>query len=69
MQIMRRRRLTQCYQARWPERSFPGSFDIWGSSHQIFHMFVLLAAATHFYGMAKAFDSHHVLGHAQCTLE
>ncbi|KAK8920188.1 uncharacterized protein G6M90_00g069570 [Metarhizium brunneum] len=47
------------YAARWPERSFPGSFDIWGSSHQIFHVFVLLAAATHFYGMAKAFDAHH----------
>ncbi|EFY91687.1 hypothetical protein J3458_004915 [Metarhizium acridum] len=47
------------YAVRWPERSFPGSFDIWGSSHQIFHVFVLLAAATHFYGMAKAFDAHH----------
>ncbi|KZZ98843.1 Hly-III-related protein [Moelleriella libera RCEF 2490] len=47
------------YAVRWPERSFPGSFDIWGSSHQIFHVFVLLAAATHLYGMAKAFDYHH----------
>ncbi|KAG6116896.1 hypothetical protein E4U14_008270 [Claviceps sp. LM454 group G7] len=55
------------YAMRWPERSSPGSFDIWGSSHQIFHMFVLLAAATHFYGMAKAFDNHHGLGHAQCV--
>ncbi|KAG5980363.1 hypothetical protein E4U55_004103 [Claviceps digitariae] len=55
------------YAMRWPERSSPGSFDIWGSSHQIFHMFVLLAAATHFYGMSKAFDNHHALGHAQCA--
>ncbi|KAG5931895.1 hypothetical protein E4U53_001553 [Claviceps sorghi] len=55
------------YAMRWPERTSPGSFDIWGSSHQIFHMFVLLAAATHFYGMSKAFDSHHALGHAQCA--
>ncbi|KAL7810823.1 putative hemolysin-III channel protein Izh2 [Trichoderma gracile] len=47
------------YAARWPERSYPGAFDIWGHSHQIFHMFVVLAAATHFYGMAKAFDYHH----------
>ncbi|POR37724.1 ADIPOR-like receptor IZH2 [Tolypocladium paradoxum] len=54
------------YAVRWPERSFPGAFDIWGSSHQIFHMFVLLAAATHFYGMAKAFDYHHAVMGSQC---
>ncbi|KAH6871674.1 mPR-like GPCR protein [Thelonectria olida] len=54
------------YAARWPERSFPGAFDIWGSSHQIFHMFVLLAAAMHFYGMAKAFDYHHTVLGSQC---
>jgi hypothetical protein len=29
-------------------------------------MFVLLAAATHFYGMAKAFDSHHGVTRIQC---
>lgn len=53
-------------QARWPERSFPGKLDIWGSSHQIFHVCVLLAAATHFYGMAKAFDYHHTGSGSQC---
>ncbi|KAF6524746.1 hypothetical protein HZS61_010541 [Fusarium oxysporum f. sp. conglutinans] len=46
------------YVAGWPERSFPGAFDIWGSSHQIFHMFVLLAAATHFYGMWPTMAPH-----------
>ncbi|OAA54635.1 hemolysin-III channel protein Izh2 [Cordyceps fumosorosea ARSEF 2679] len=54
------------YAARWPERSFPGKVDIWGSSHQIFHVFVLLAAATHFYGMAKAFDYHHTGNGSLC---
>ncbi|KAI5462823.1 mPR-like GPCR protein [Mariannaea sp. PMI_226] len=54
------------YAARWPERSAPGSFDIWGSSHQIFHMFVVMAAMTHFYGMAKAFDYHHTVMGSQC---
>lgn len=54
------------YACRWPERSAPGAFDIWGSSHQIFHMFVLMAAATHFYGMAKAFDHHHTVMGSQC---
>ncbi|KND89447.1 ADIPOR-like receptor IZH2 [Tolypocladium ophioglossoides CBS 100239] len=57
------------YAVRWPERSFPGAFDIWGSSHQIFHMFVLLAAATHFYGMATAFDHHHTVMGSQCLTE
>jgi len=47
------------YAARWPERSSPGSFDIWGSSHQIFHVLVVLAAASHLYGLLKAFDYHH----------
>ena len=37
----------------------PGTFDIWGSSHQIFHVLVLLAAATHFFGLVKAFDYEH----------
>ncbi|KAF9871372.1 hypothetical protein CkaCkLH20_11019 [Colletotrichum karsti] len=54
------------YAFRWPERSSPGTFDIWGSSHQIFHFFVVLAAATHLYGMAKAFDYHHSVMGSQC---
>ncbi|KAF6811663.1 ADIPOR-like receptor SPBC12C2.09c [Colletotrichum plurivorum] len=54
------------YAVRWPERSAPGKFDIWGSSHQIFHFFVVMAAATHFYGMARAFDYHHTVMGSQC---
>ncbi|KAK2057091.1 hemolysin III family channel protein [Colletotrichum caudatum] len=54
------------YALRWPERSSPGTFDIWGSSHQIFHFFVVAAAATHLYGMAKAFDYHHSAGGSLC---
>lgn len=47
------------YAARWPERTAPGKYDIWGSSHQIFHVLVVLAAFTHFYGLVIAFDYHH----------
>lgn len=47
------------YAARWPERSWPGSFDIWGSSHQIFHVLVVAAATSHLVGLIKAFDYHH----------
>ena len=47
------------YAARFPERVKPGAFDIWGSSHQIFHVLVLLAASTHLLGLIKAFDFEH----------
>ncbi|KAF2818992.1 HlyIII-domain-containing protein [Ophiobolus disseminans] len=43
------------YAARIPEKWFSGKFDIWGSSHQIFHVLVVLAAATHFCGLYRAF--------------
>ncbi|KAK1759180.1 hemolysin-III related-domain-containing protein [Echria macrotheca] len=54
------------YAARWPERRSPGTFDIWGSSHQIFHVCVVLAAASHLHGMGRAFDFHHSIG-ANCN--
>ncbi|KAF0534062.1 HlyIII-domain-containing protein [Gigaspora margarita] len=37
------------YGARVPEKLSPGSFDIWGSSHQIFHVFVVLACICNYY--------------------
>ncbi|KAI9798448.1 MAG: hypothetical protein M1825_005355 [Sarcosagium campestre] len=47
------------YAARIPERLSPGMFDIWGSSHQIFHFLVLFAASSHLIGLLKAFDYNH----------
>jgi adiponectin receptor len=47
------------YAARFPERLRPGTFDIWGSSHQIFHVLVVLAAMSHLVGLVKAFDHEH----------
>ena len=47
------------YAARIPEKWRPGHFDIWGSSHQIFHVLVVLAAASHLVGVVKAFDYEH----------
>ena len=44
------------YQAYFPEKSNPKRFDIYGSSHQIFHFFVVFALATHHYGMLKVYD-------------
>ncbi|KAK3990991.1 hemolysin-III related-domain-containing protein [Cladorrhinum sp. PSN332] len=54
------------YAARWPERQFPGKFDLLGSSHQLFHILILFAAAAHLYGMVKAFDFHHNKFGSQC---
>jgi adiponectin receptor len=47
------------YALRIPERFAPGNFDILGSSHQIFHGFVLAAAVTHFIGLCKAYEYRH----------
>ena len=46
-------------QARIPEKLAPGSFDIWGSSYQIFHVLVVMAAGAHLIGLLKAFDYAH----------
>lgn len=50
------------YAARVPERWAPGRFDLVGASHQIFHVFVLVAAATQFRGLVAAFDFLHEKG-------
>ncbi|KFY23639.1 hypothetical protein V493_05740 [Pseudogymnoascus sp. VKM F-4281 (FW-2241)] len=47
------------YMAKVPERFAPGRFDVWGSSHQIFHVCVLLGAASHLAGAIKGFDYNH----------
>ncbi len=40
------------YAARIPEKWFPGKFDIWFQSHQIFHVFVVAAAFVHYHGIS-----------------
>ncbi|KIW20025.1 hypothetical protein PV08_00600 [Exophiala spinifera] len=41
---------------RVPESIWPGSFDIWLSSHQVFHVLVVVASLVHLYGVWVAFD-------------
>jgi adiponectin receptor len=43
---------------RYPESLSPGSFDIWGHSHQLFHCCALLGASFHIIGLAAAFQYH-----------
>lgn len=42
-------------QTRFPEAWRPGKFDIWGASHQIFHVLVVISAMVHLYGILSAF--------------
>ncbi|KAL3316985.1 Adiponectin receptor protein 1 [Cichlidogyrus casuarinus] len=44
------------YAMRIPERWSPGRFDIWFQSHQIFHVFVVLAAYAHYKGILHFAD-------------
>ena len=41
------------YASRIPERFWPGMFDIWASSHQLFHVFVITAALVHYNSLLK----------------
>lgn len=47
------------YAARVPERWAPGRFDLFGSSHQWFHVLVLVAAGCELVGLVKAFQYRH----------
>ncbi|KXS12415.1 Hly-III related protein [Gonapodya prolifera JEL478] len=42
------------YAVRWPESHWPGLFDYWLHSHQLFHILVLAAALTHWQGAIAA---------------
>lgn len=48
-------------QFRFPERVAPGKFDIWGSSHQIFHIAILCAIYTHLTALLQGFTTCHTL--------
>ncbi|KAK9477804.1 hemolysin-III related-domain-containing protein [Lipomyces japonicus] len=47
------------YAARVPERFKPGKFDIFGSSHQIFHVCVVTAAVFHLVAIIGAYKFCH----------
>ncbi len=43
------------YGTRCPESLRPGRFDIWGHSHGIFHVLVVLATVVHLIGILESF--------------
>ncbi|VEU23454.1 DEKNAAC104740 [Brettanomyces naardenensis] len=48
------------YASRIPERFSPGSFDLFGQSHQIFHVLVVLSAFSHFKALVQSYIYAHV---------
>lgn len=45
------------YLIRFPEKLYPGKFDIFGSSHQLLHISVLIAVYCHYIGSLDAYFS------------
>ena len=54
------------YAARVPEKLWPLEYDIYGSSHQVLHVAVVLAGLAHMFGLFRAFDYLHTHSSA-CT--
>ena len=50
------------YAARVPEKLRPRKYDIYGSSHQVLHIAVVLAGLAHMFGLFRAFDYLHTYG-------
>lgn len=55
------------YVLRIPERFFPGKFDIWLHSHQLFHVLVIAAALVHLYGILEL--AFHRLSNTKCITD
>ncbi|KAI8601007.1 hemolysin-III related-domain-containing protein [Dissophora ornata] len=55
------------YGSRTPECFFPGKFDNFAASHQIFHVCVVIGCAIHFAGVIKAMTFWHTYDHS-CTV-
>ena len=52
------------YGTRFPEKLHPGYYDMWGSSHQIFHVLVVMATFVHLLGVLNAFEWNYK--HQRC---
>ncbi|CEP63389.1 PAQR-type receptor LALA0_S08e01310g [Lachancea lanzarotensis] len=50
------------YGTRFPECLSPGIFDIWGNSHQIFHVLVVVAALCHLKALLRTYELVHSTG-------
>jgi len=48
------------YAKRIPEIYYPGKFDVWGHSHQLFHTLILLASVTFYVGIMKTVRAYNL---------
>lgn len=44
------------YATKFPERFYPGRFDVWFSSHNLWHIFVVAAALVHFMNALQQYE-------------
>ncbi|KAI1324963.1 hemolysin-III channel protein-like protein Izh2 [Xylariaceae sp. FL0255] len=51
---------TTVYVKRIPEKHWAGTFDVWGASHQIFHILVNVAQIVHFFGLRRSLMQHYL---------
>ena len=49
------------YVTRIPERLYPGLFDVYAHSHQLFHVCVILAALVHYYNLINMIKNRFLL--------
>lgn len=56
------------YASRIPERFWPGKFDIWASSHQLFHVCVFTAALVHYDSLLKMIKYRLDVGNCIITI-
>jgi adiponectin receptor len=54
------------YAVRFPERQHPRTFDLFGSSHQLFHVAVLGAAWMHYKSIEQGMMWHHDVNGGMC---
>jgi len=57
------------YAERIPERFWPGRFDLFGGSHQIFHFCVVAAALCHYRGLLESVKYVHGVANGRCPWE
>ncbi|KAK8108950.1 hypothetical protein PG984_014751 [Apiospora sp. TS-2023a] len=53
-------------QVRLTEAWKPGAFDIWGHSHQIFHVGMAIGLTVHFMAFVKASHQFYAMKQGQC---
>lgn len=56
------------YAKRTPEKNHPCKFDVLGSSHQIFHVCIVIAGSLHAIGLWKAYHWRHGVLHGICPV-